>query len=237
MTKNIETQQGIALRKATIDGYLEDVFNRIAAQSLPDLPSVLISGAVRCGKTKVARRVATRGGFYHLKTDEIRNQTYLDRPEAEKRRIAKYVFRRILLRFPKGVLIEGTGLIDAPCDLPAWADARGIAFFAIGYAFDTPKAKQRDLLAYRAENACWTQRNISDQEMLRFSRRLIRRSTEIQHFCATRGLPYFNLDSARFDAECTRITHAIEKALKLRHAAQTRAEPHPGLIARLKFWQ
>ena len=225
-----------ARRKVALDRYLERLFEKISAAQLPDLPSVLISGAVRCGKTKVARRVALRGGYYHLRTDQIRNQTYMDAPEGEKRRIAKYVYRRILLRFPKGVLIDGTGIMDAPCELPLWADARGIAFFAIGYAFDTPEAKQRDLLAYRAENACWTKQSKSDDEMLRFARRLIRRSADIKQFCAAHGLRYFDLDSARFEAERERILREIERAVQQRHAEQTRGG-QPGLIARLKFWR
>ena len=234
----ISTEHSVtaAPRKAAIDLYLAGLFETICAAPLPDLPSVLISGTVRCGKTKVARRVALRGGFFHLKTDQIRNQTYGNAPEAEKRRIAKYVYRRILLRFPTGVLIDGTGIMDAPCELPLWADARGIAFFAIGYSFDTPEAKQRDLIAYRAENACWTQHSKSDDEMGRFARRLIRRSKDIRQFCELHGLPYFDLDSGSFDAERERITRQIELAVKARHAKQTRGG-RPGLIARLKFWR
>jgi hypothetical protein len=236
MTVGAEQTQSAAFRKADIDAYLTGLFAKISAAQLPDLPSILISGAVRCGKTKVARRVSLRGGYYHLRTDDIRNQTYLDAPEAEKRRVAKYVFRRILLRFPKGVLIEGTGLMDAPCELPVWADRRGIAFFAIGYAFDTPEAKQRDLLAYRAENTCWTKQSKSDEEMLRFARRLIRRSNDIKRYCAAEGLAYFDLDSARFDAERARIVREIERMVKTRYMEQARTGKLSGLIARLKLW-
>ncbi len=237
MTVGTENTQSTAIRKVEIDHYLTELFTKIAAAPLPDLPSVLISGAVRCGKTKVARRVSLRGGYYHLRTDDIRNQTYLDAPEAEKRRAAKYVFRRILLQFPKGVLIEGTGLMDAPCALPVWADRRGIAFFAIGYSFDTPEAKQHDLLAYRADNTCWTKQRKSDEEMLRFARRLIRRSKDIKRYCEAEDLPYFDLESARFEAERARIVREIEHAVKKRHMEQARIGQTTGLIARLKFWQ
>ncbi len=228
---------GSGTRKAAVDRYLTELFAQIDAAPLPDLPSVLISGAVRCGKTKVARRVALRAGFHHLKTDQIRNRTYLNCSENEKRRIAKYVYHRILLQFPKGVLIEGTGIMDAPCELPKWADARGIAVFAIGYSFDTPEAKHRDLLAYRAAQTCWTKNSKSDDEMLRFARRLIRRSTEIKQYCAAQGLPYFDLDSARFDAERDRIMHQIEASLRARHKQQTRPRQQAGILARLQFWR
>ena len=219
--------------KAVLDCYLDKLFAEIAARPLADAPSVLISGAVRCGKTKVANRVAARGEYVHLKTDQIRNVTYLHSDEAEKRRAAKYLFRRILLRFPRGVLIDGTALMDAPCELPLWARARGIAFFAIGYSSGTAEAKHRDLLAYRTENTCWTTRGKSDAEMLRFARRLIRRSREIRAFCEGNDLPYYDLDSAQFARERARIVTDIEQKLaKLKTAGAPQ-----GILARLQSWR
>lgn len=216
--------------KAVLDLYLDRLCADIAAHPLTDAPSVLISGAVRCGKTKVANRVAARGAYVHLKTDQIRNATYLHSSDAEKRRAVKYLFRRILLRFPRGVLIDGTALMDAPCDLPLWARARGIAVFAIGYSAGTPEAKQRDLLAYRAENNCWTRHSKSDAEMLRFARRLIRRSKEIRAFCKAHDLPYYDLDSAQFAAERARIVTDIERRL----AEMKTAGASQGMLARLQ---
>ena len=219
--------------KAALGRYLETLLADIAARPLADAPSVLISGAVRCGKTKVANRVAARGEYVHLKTDQIRNATYLHSSGAEKRRAAKYLFRRILLRFPRGVLIDGTALMDAPCDLPLWARARGIAVFAIGYSAGTPEDKRRDLLAYRTENNCWTKRSKSDAEMLRFARRLIRRSKEIRAYCEDNDLPYYDLDSAHFAKERARIVTDIERRLSAMNAA---GAPQ-GMLARLQFWR
>lgn len=230
VSPDLKASAPLAATKQALDRYLHGLFTEMAAQPRPDAPSVMISGAVRCGKTKVANRVAARGGYVHLKTDLIRNATYLHSPEAEKRRAVKYLFRRILLQFPRGVLIDGTALMDAPCDLPLWAHRRGIAFFAIGYADGTAEDKQRDLLAYRAENACWTKRSKSDAELLRFARRLIRRSREIRDFCAAHDLPFYNLDSRHFAAERARIVIDIEARLD----AMRRADAPQGLLARLQ---
>jgi len=224
-----------ARRKAEIDIYLDSLFAQIDAARRPDLPSVILSGTLRCGKTKVARAIAARMGYLRLPTDKIRNATYLDCPEPQKRRIAKYVFRRILLRFPTGVMIEGTGAMDAPCELPLWATRRGIAFFAIGYSFDRPDDKHRDLLAYRDAQSCWTKRSKSDAQMLGFARRVIRRSQEIKAFCEAADLPYFDLDSGRFDAERDRIIHAIEAALSAGRG--TKKDAPTGMMARLRFWR
>lgn len=217
----------MALRKAEIDAALDTLFAGVEATQPSALPSVLISGTIRCGKTKVANKLARRTGLYHIKTDEIRNAFYLGVSEAEKRRIVKYVFRRLLLRYPTGLLIDGTALMDAPCELPLWAARRGIAFHAIGYSFETPKAKHRDLLAYRAIASCWTKRSNSDDEMRRFARRLIRRSQDIRRFCDANGLSYFDLDSGDFDRERDRVVRAIEQDLKARQ---------PGGTARLREW-
>lgn len=217
----------VARRKSEIDAALRTIFAQIEDSRASALPSVLISGTIRCGKTKVANKLSRRTGLVHIKTDEIRNALYLDVSETDKRRIVKYVFRCLLLRFPNGILIDGTALMDAPCELPLWASKRSFAFHAIGYSFDKPKAKHRDLLAYRAMASCWTKRSKSDDEMLRFARRLIRRSQEIKHFCKAHGLSYFDLDSSAFDSERDRILRSIERDLRART---------PGTVARLRSW-
>lgn len=213
--------------KADIDPLLVRLRAEIDAARKTDLPSCVISGAVRCGKSKVAQQLARKHGYLRLATDQIRNATYRGCSNPDKRRIAKYLFRRILLENPQGLLIEGTGAMDADPTLPLWAARHGIAFFAIGYSFDRPKAKQHDLLAYRAAQPCWTQNSKSDAEMLQFARRLIRRSQSIKSFCATHGLPYYDLDSRLFTQERDRIVADI-----LRHLTTQRENAPSGEMAR-----
>ncbi len=222
------SQSKRARDKAALDAYLQELFRKIEAQDLPDLPSVLISGTLRCGKTKVSRKLARRLGYCRLATDEIRNATYLHCPKAEKRRIAKYVYRRILLQFPRGVLLDGTAALDPPRRLPIWAKARGIGFFAIGYAFDRPDDKERDLLAYRRAHPCWTTRNMSDTDMHDLAERVIRQSKGIRAYCRAHDLPYFDLDSARFAPERDRIVAEIAQSLSIETKSApstTRARP------------
>lgn len=230
-TQTSSDQPRPARSKTELDAYLTGLFDSIAQHPLPDLPSVVISGTLRCGKTKVSRSLTRQLGYHRLVTDEIRNATYLDCPQAEKRRIAKYVYRRILLRFPRGVLLDGTAALDPPRDLPPWTQARGIAFFAIGYSFDRPEDKHRDLLAYRNSQRCWTSRTLSDADMRDIAERVIRQSQTIRTYCAAHDLPYFDLDSARFDRERDRIVAAIAKTLT---ADQKNAPSR--LMARLRHW-
>ncbi|MCC5962457.1 MAG: hypothetical protein JJU09_04955 [Rhodobacteraceae bacterium] len=219
--------------RAAIRAYLDSLTTRIADERPPDLPSVLISGAIRCGKTRVARQVCNATRLVRLETDHLRNALILGLSERDKRRVAKYVYRQILLRHPRGLLIDGTALMDAPCELPLWARRRGILFLAIGYSEGRVPDKTRDLLAFRASNPCWTHKMTDDAGVKRLARQIIQRSKEVREFCAAHELPYFHLDSGQFDAERDRVAREIESQIR-RHHAQTAPS---GVMARLISWR
>ena len=214
-----------------IRAYLDTLFARIDAAHPPDLPTTLISGAIRCGKTRVAQRLAEATGLVRLETDEIRNALITGLSEPDKRRVVKYVYRRLLLRFPRGVLIDGTALMDDPCELPLWACQRGMLFFTIGYSEGTVADKTRDLLAFRSQNRCWTHKLTDDAGVPRLARQIIRRSKQLHAYCAAHDLPYHHLDSGQFYRERDRIATEIEGVVR----AHAKDAPS-GLMARLKFW-
>ncbi len=219
--------------RAAIRAYLDSLTKRIAGEGPPDLPSALISGAIRCGKTRVARQVCNATGLVRLETDHLRNALILGLSEGDKRRVTKYVYRQILLRHPRGLLIDGTALMDAPCELPLWARRRGILFFAIGYSEGRVPDKTRDLLAFRASNPCWTRKMTDDAGVKRLARQIIQRSKEVRGFCAAHDLPYFHLDSGQFEAERDRVAREIEAQIR-RYHAQTAPS---GLMAQLTSWR
>ncbi len=218
--------------RARIRNWLEGLSERIALARPPDLPTTLISGAIRCGKTRVARQVTAATGLMRLETDEIRNALTLGLSEADKRRVVKYAYHRLLLRHPRGLLIDGTALMDAPCELPLWAHRRGMRFFAIGYTQGRVADKARDLRAFRAANRCWTHKLTDDAGVPRLARQIIQRSKEVRAFCADHELPFFELDSGRFEAERDRVADEIIRAIR----AHPQAAPS-GLMARLAFWR
>lgn len=199
--------------KAHVDAWLAQIGQTLAGASLPNMPSVLISGTKRCGKSKVAKALAARTGHVVVKTDHMRNAMMRGLDEPARRRVAKYAQRMLLLRFARGIILEGTGLVDAPCEMPLWAARRGFPVHIIGYAAGTPEAKAEDLLAYRAAHKCWTKRNLSDAKMLPLARQIIRRSRALRRYCKAHDLPYHDLDSRAFASECARIVAQIETGL------------------------
>lgn len=212
--------------------YLDMLFARIDAAQPPELPTTLISGAIRCGKTRVAQRLAAATGLVRLETDEIRNALVTGLSERDKRRVVKYVYRRLLMRFPRGLLVDGTALMDDPCELPLWARRRGLLFFTIGYSEGSVADKTRDLLAFRAQNRCWTHKAMDDAGVPRLARQIIRRSKQLQTYCAAHDLPYHHLDSGQFYRERDRIAAEIERIVRARDT-----DAPSGLMARLKLWR
>lgn len=221
--------------RAAARAYLDELSAEIAAarRARPALPSVLISGTMRCGKTRVARALVARTGHVIVETDQIRNALYRGCSETERRRLMKYAYRSLLLRWPQGIVIEGTALMDAPCELPLWAARRGLHVATIGYSEGSVEAKTRDLLAFRATHNCWTRKAMDDAGVKRLARQIRNRSKDLQRWCAAHGLPYHHLDSGQFHAECNRIADEIEAALR----AEGIPDAQPGLAARLQFWK
>ncbi len=226
-------QNGPANR-AEINTYLDNLADEIAAAQPTALPSLLISGTVRCGKTRVARALAQRTGHVIVETDHIRNALYRGCTEIERRRVMKYSFRKLLMRHPTGILLEGTALTDDPMELPLWAKRRGLDMVIIGYSQGNSWAKARDMQAFRDANRCWTLKTHDAERLRKLARQIRKRSAELRDFCALHGLPYHDLDSGRFYAEVARIAALIETMLQERATAQG---AQPGLIARLQFWK
>lgn len=221
-----------APRAAEIDAFLDGLAESITRTAPPQTHATLcLSGPPRCGKTRVARALARQTGMHLLETDKLRDALYAGRAEPDKRRVTKYLYRRILLRWPRGLIIEGTVLMDAPCTLPRWVQARGLPFVAIGYSNGSVAGKTRDLLAFRATHPCWTHQVMDDAGVTRLARQIRRRSGDIRAFCAAHDLPYFDLDSARFHPEVDRIAAAILPLLERPDAAR------PGWAARLEAWR
>ena len=203
-----------AVTKAQVDAFLAALSVNIAKMAPPDLPSVLITGAMRCGKTLVAQNVCARTGMVHLPSDRLRAVTYHLTTGVERARLIRYIYKRILLTHPTGLVLEGTVFLDDGVTLPIWARRRGFPVFAIGYARANVNAKARSMIAFRKGNECWTKDRLSDQELRRMARKIIGRSRDIRDFCATNDMVYLDLDSSRFNDELRRVSRTIRRRLQ-----------------------
>ncbi|MBR3372247.1 MAG: hypothetical protein IKG52_16630 [Rhodobacteraceae bacterium] len=209
---------GPAQTRAALDAYVQVLLADIAAYAPAPVPSLIVTGAMRCGKTLVARRVARRNGLYHVPGDRLRKATFRNCDQATKLRILKYICKRLLLAHPTGLVLDSTIFLDRGVTLPHWASKRGMHCVAIGYSQDDPARKAQSMIAFRKTAKCWTSRSKSDADMHKLARQIIFRSKEIKALCATQGWPYFDLEADAFSREKRRVVYAIETLL---HREQT----------------
>lgn len=209
---------GPAVTKQAADAFLEALFADIAAYDPLPRPSLIITGVMRSGKTQMARRLAAQMGLYHLPTDKVRNVTYGTVDDATRQRLIKYLYKRVLLQYPRGVVLEGTAFCDRGITLLDWAQARGIPCFVIGCGTDTAEQKTQAMLRYRARRNCWTTETRSDADLRRMARRLIGRSRDLQQECAARGTPYFDISASRFRQDRKNTLQAIRRQLRAAEA-------------------
>lgn len=211
-----------ATTKAQVDAYLATLSEQITVFGPKPVRSILITGSMRCGKTIVARELCWRAGMVHIPSDRIRNATYGATEGAERTRLIKYIYKRLLLLHPTGLVLEGTVFLDRGVTLPLWAKARGHKVFAIGYALDDARRKARSMIAYRRANPCWTTGARTDAEIRRMARRIVARSRDIRAFCETHELAYLDLDSGRFNSELRRVRRTI---LRIMHTTEGAGGP------------
>lgn len=213
-----------AMTKAAVDAYLAQVAQAIRADKPPALPSVIVTGAMRCGKTRVAKAVSQETGMIHMPSDRLREAIYGDADGAVRARLIKYAYKRLLLMHPTGLVLEGTVFLDTDNALLAWAKKRGVQTFVIGYARNRVARKARSMIKFRQRHECWTTDRYSDEDMTRLARRIILHSQNLRARAKVEGLTYLDLDSAHFQPELARVTGVILRALHHRHPrAQRRA--------------
>ncbi len=151
----------------------------------------------------------------HIPSDRIRNATYVATEGAERARLIKYIYKRLLLTHPKGLVLDGTVFVDHGVTLPMWARARRFKVFVIGYANGPAQRKARSILKYRRTNDCWTDGKLSEADILHISRQIVSRSRDLRAYCEKHALVYFDVDSGRFDMELRRVTRTILRRMRV----------------------
>ena len=204
-----------ATTKAQVDAFLLELSGQITSLNPAPVRSVLITGAMRGGKSIVAQTIAQQAGMLHIPADRIRNATYVHTDSVIRARLVRYIYKRLLLMHPTGLVIEGTVFLDRGVTLPLWAKERGFKVFAIGYALDDAGRKARSMIAYRRKNPCWTTGARTDAEIRQMARRIVARSRDIRTYCEANKLTYLDLDSGRFNVDLRRVTRAILRKMRV----------------------
>ena len=173
-------------------------------------PNLLIGGPVRCGKSTVARAVAARTGMVVLPTDVIDRRFCTGIPDAQQAPILVPVLTGLLLRHPRGLILEGVQILERARWVVSLARARGHPVHAIGYARGRVADKLAHLLAHRATGECWTLAAGLDEAALREqAATILDVSRDLRAAAPRLGLTYHELDSADFAAEAERIAARI----------------------------
>jgi hypothetical protein len=199
----------LATQQAQIDAYLAELSRAIAHANPPATPTILITGAMRCGKTRVAKEICAHTGMIHIPSDKLRNAVYLGTEGALRVRLVHYVYKRLILLHPTGLVIEGTVFLDNDINLTRWAKARGVKAFAIGYSHRNVARKAKSLVSFRKNHKCWTSDLYTDAELHNVARKIILNSRQIKQRARAEGFRYLDLDSTLFASQMQDVVQTI----------------------------
>ena len=213
-------------RKPDVDAYLAGLFETIDAHGIPDGRSVLLSGPERCGKSLTAAKLAETGGFFHVRADRLRDDLYGRLETPEGRRVMERLYREILLRYPRGVVLEGVDILDKAVPFARWAAGQGHPVVCLGCSGDDPQDKFHAMRRYREEGHCWTRKRLDEAQLRKLAARLVEKSRDNRALCAREGFAYFDIGANSFAQDSARTADAIAGFAGLPRAAlDHRARP------------
>jgi hypothetical protein len=218
----------LASQQAQIDAYLAELSRAITRANPPATPTILITGAMRCGKTRVAKEICAHKGMIHIPSDKLRNAVYLGAEGALRVRLVHYVYKRLILMHPTGLVIEGTVFLDNDINLTRWAKARGVKTFAIGYSHRNVARKAHSLITFRKKHKCWTSDLYTDAELHNVARKIILNSRQIKQRARSEGFRYLDLDSTKFASQMQDAVRTILRDMDVKR--QRDRSPPPALV-------
>lgn len=194
--------------------FLTKLAAEIENTNLPDLSSVIIGGATRCGKTKLAKLIQKDLKMFHLKSDDVKRNLYSELKGKHRRWTASYIFKEILTLFPRGVIVEGTVFTQYAKNFPRWEIPSDIPVYLIGSTTNFEK-KYEAMLAFRNNNLCWTSIEYSESELLNLAERITEDSIANRELCIEQGYTYFDARPNEFERDINEIAARIQRTLTL----------------------
>ena len=198
------------LRIKTSEVHLE-IINEIQRNPVSSNTSILISGPPRCGKSILAKEICKKHEMFHLKTDYVKSILYEGLEFKQRKWAASYIYRKVLLGFPTGVVIEGTALTDISKNIPYWATNKGrdIPFFCLGYT-SCYLMKFGKMLEYSQTNKCWTNGKLSEDQLRDLAKHIVEKSVHNKIICDQNGFKFFEIGTNNFKADINHIIAEIE---------------------------
>jgi hypothetical protein len=184
------------------------------------VPSAVVVGFARSGKTKIAARISAEFGFSHISLDKVRRLIRSKSGDRDDWDMHWRFCEHVLDQHPCGVVIEGDNLIGEnrsrkeiydPSRL-IWSVShlrlRGAQVVFVGSADCTVSERADAITEYRLNNRCWTAR-YTDKQIVRFAERSISYSRHLRQLAEENSIPYFEIGVDSFEHDVSSVARHI----------------------------
>jgi len=192
-----------------------------------NIPSLIISGWSRTGKTTLVSQLCRSTGMSSLSFDQFSGVYECIRDEKTRSFIRHALLEALIYRFPVGVILEGSDLVfdnyyrSHSMPLPSLSLLHSVCskysmrIYILGNTWDSIDEKMTAIKSFRRRHKCWTSNNQAWAE-----NNLKERVKEVfeasQHFLSLAhisGLNYIDIQSSDFSASIIRAQAQIEQAI------------------------
>lgn len=204
---------------------------RLCLQLLPPLiainrvPSIVISGWCRVGKTTLAKRLCQSNGLRHISLDPFSAIYERIKDDGTRLCIKKVLVQELLIRYPTGVILDGADLVfdnyfrsekrpQPTLDfLKMLSHEHSVKIYLIGHTEDTVKDKIDAFKYYRLKHPCWTSSSQAwDEESLGDrAQEIIAASKLLRDQSKASSITYIDIHSGSFHDSVVRAQAWIEQ--------------------------
>ena len=204
---------------------------RLCLQLLPPLiainrvPSIVISGWCRVGKTALAKRLCLSNGLRHISLDPFSAIYERIKDDGTRLCIKKVLIQELLIRYPTGVVLDGADLVfdnyfrsekrpQPTLDfLKMLSHEHSVKIYLIGHTDDTVKDKIDALKNYRLKHPCWTSNSQAwdDESLGDRAQEIFAASKLLRDQSKASGITYIDIHSGSFHDSVVRAQAWIEQ--------------------------
>lgn len=189
------------------------------------VPSFILSGWCRVGKTNIAQRLCRSNGLCYLPLDPFSAIYQGVKDYATRQFIKKTLVRELLKRYPTGIILDGADLVfdnyfrsdDRPKPtldfLHELSLEHPVKIYLIGNAKDTLTEKIDGIKKYRFKHPCWTLNSHawSEDKLEDRAKEIISASQLLRDQSNSTSLTYIDIHSGSFHHGVIRAQALIEQ--------------------------
>lgn len=189
------------------------------------VPSLILSGWCRVGKTSTAQRLCRSNGLGYLPLDPFSTIYQRIKDDDTRQFVKMALVRELLIRYPTGMILVGADLVfdnyfrsdERPKPtldfLQKLSLTHPVKIYLIGNAKDTLTEKLDGLKKYRLKRACWTSNSRAwDEDRLEDRvKEIISASQFFRDQSQSSGMTYLDIQSTSFHDSVVRAQARIEQ--------------------------